>query len=86
MMLAQVSRHRLVWTVDVAKVERARILHGWTQRRLAVESHVDRGTLSALVLGRRRPTLGTIQALCRVLDLTLADVIVFIDAPMKGVA
>jgi len=72
--------------VDVAKLERARILRGWTQRRLAVESHVDRGTLSDLVLGRRKPTLATIQAICVVLDLTLADVIVFLDQSSSGAA
>jgi transcriptional regulator with XRE-family HTH domain len=63
--------------VDVAKLERARILRGWTVRRLAAESRVDRGTLGNLVSGRHRATLGTIQAVCGVLNLTLADVIVF---------
>ena len=84
MMLDQVSQHSFVWTVDVAKLERARILRGWTQRRLALESNVDRGTVSGLVLGRRRPTLGTIQAVCRVLDVTLADVIVFVQQHNGG--
>jgi transcriptional regulator with XRE-family HTH domain len=79
MTLDHMSRAGLVWMVDVAKLERARILRGWTQRRLAIESHVDRGTLSSLAFGRRRPTLGTIQAVCRVLDLSLRDVILFPD-------
>ena len=78
-MLDHFGRHALLWTVDVAKLERARILRGWTLRRLAAESHVDRGTLSSLVLGRRRATLETIQAVCQAVDLTLADVIVFLD-------
>lgn len=51
-----------------------------------MESHVDRGTPGNPVLDRCRPTLGTIQAACRVLDLTLSDVIVFINASMKDVA
>lgn len=80
------TKHGLVWMVDVTKLERARILRGWTQRRLAVESHVDRSTLSDLVLGRRRPTLGTIQAVCGVLGLTLAEVIVFERLPGDEVA
>jgi transcriptional regulator with XRE-family HTH domain len=86
MSVHDINRGGLSWTVDVAKLERARILRGWTQRRLAEVSHVDRGTLSNLVLGRRRPTLGTIQTLCRALELTLADVIVFADELKKDAA
>lgn len=79
MALGPVRPCEVIWTVDVATLEKARILRGWTQRRLALESHVDRD----LVLGRRRPTLGTIQALCYALDLTLADVIIF-EEPRKA--
>jgi transcriptional regulator with XRE-family HTH domain len=86
MMLEHMSRGGLVWMVDIAKLERARILRGWTQRRLAMESHVDRGTLSSLAQGRRRPTLGTIQAVCRVLELTLSDVILFAEEQDEDVA
>jgi len=64
----------------VRAVERARILRGWTKADLARVAHVDPGTVSDLGKRRRRPTLGTVQALCVALGLTLPDVIVFEDA------
>jgi transcriptional regulator with XRE-family HTH domain len=67
----------LVWSVDVAAIERARILRGWTRRDLARQAHVDEGTLCDLFAGRRRPTLGTLRALCEAINLSLADVIEF---------
>jgi transcriptional regulator with XRE-family HTH domain len=70
---------RVVWRVDPAQMERARVLRGWTQRELATAAKVDPGTLSDTLAMRRRPTLGTLQAICRSLDLTLADVIRFDD-------
>jgi transcriptional regulator with XRE-family HTH domain len=63
--------------MDVGAVERARILRGWTQRELARTARVDPGTLSDLLAHRRRPTFGTVQAICTSLNLKLADVIVF---------
>jgi len=36
---------------------------------------VDQGTLTDLLADRRRPTLGTVQAICTALGLTLAQVI-----------
>lgn len=69
------------WWVNVRAIERARILRGWTKADLARVAHVDPGTVSDLGKGRRRrPTFGTVQALCVALDLTLPDVIVFEDA------
>jgi len=67
------------WRADVGVIERTRILRGWTKADLARAAHVDPGTLSDLVKARRRPTLGTMQALCVALGLTLPDVIVFND-------
>jgi DNA-binding XRE family transcriptional regulator len=48
MMSDHVHRPTLAWTLDVAKLERVRILRRLTQRRLAMVSHVDRGTLGDL--------------------------------------
>ena len=69
----------LEWSVDAAAIDRARILHGWTRRDLAREAHVDEGTLCDLFAGRRRPTFGTLQAICRAMHLALEDVITFTD-------
>jgi transcriptional regulator with XRE-family HTH domain len=65
------------WSMDVGVVERERILRGWTQRELARQAHVDPGTLSDLLAGRRCPTFGTVQAICTSLSLTLGQVITF---------
>jgi DNA-binding Xre family transcriptional regulator len=65
------------WSVDVALIERSRTLRGWTRRELARRARVDPGTLSDLLTHRRRPTFGTVQAICAALGLTLAEVIVF---------
>lgn len=65
------------WSVDAGAVDRARILRGWTRRDLARQAHVDEGTLCDLFADRRRPTFGTLRALCSVLALSLDEVIVF---------
>jgi transcriptional regulator with XRE-family HTH domain len=65
------------WSLDATPIERERILRGWTPVHLATVAHVDPRTVRSLVAGRRRPSLGTVQALCTVLGLRLADVIVF---------
>jgi transcriptional regulator with XRE-family HTH domain len=65
------------WTMNVAIVDRERLLRGWTQRQLAQRAGVDPGTLSDLLGQRRRPTLGTVHAICTSLELKLSDVIVF---------
>jgi transcriptional regulator with XRE-family HTH domain len=67
----------LEWSVDGGTIDRARILRGWTRRDLAREAHVDEGTLCDLFAGRRRPTFGTLQALCQVLGLAFEEVIAF---------
>jgi DNA-binding Xre family transcriptional regulator len=67
------------WRLDPRGIERARVLRGWTQRELAMAARVDPGTLSDALALRRRPTLSTLQAICRSLNLTLADVIRFED-------
>lgn len=65
----------LEWSVDASAIDRARILRGLTRRDLAQRAHVDEGTPCDLFAGRRRPTLGTLLALCRALELQLEDVI-----------
>ena len=68
------------WWFDIRAIERVRVLRGWTKADLARIAHVDPGTLSDMTLGRRRPTVGTVQAVCHALGLVLSDVIAFDDA------
>jgi transcriptional regulator with XRE-family HTH domain len=67
----------LEWAVEVAAIDRARVLQGWTRRDLARHAHVDEGTLCDLFAGRRRPTFGTLRAVCQALQLSLEEVITF---------
>jgi DNA-binding Xre family transcriptional regulator len=67
----------LKWSVNAGAIDRARVLRGWTRRDLAQYAHVDEGTLCDLFAGRRRPTFGTLHAICQALELSLEDVIVF---------
>jgi transcriptional regulator with XRE-family HTH domain len=73
-----VSLHRAAeWSVDAGVIDRARTRRGWTRRDLAQHAHVDEGTLCDLFAGRRRPTFGTLRALCQALELSLDNVIAF---------
>jgi transcriptional regulator with XRE-family HTH domain len=65
------------WAVDVDRIERARVLKAWTRKQLAAVAHVDPKTLTDMCSGRRRPTLGTVQAVCAALELPVAEAIVF---------
>jgi hypothetical protein len=65
------------WCVNLLVMDRERVLRGWTRGELARRAHVDPGTVSDMFRGRRRPVLGTIQALTVTLGLSLADVIQF---------
>jgi Helix-turn-helix len=65
------------WSLNVEVIERERVLRGWTQRELARTARIDRGTLCYVLARRRRPTFGTVQALCTALRLTLAQAITF---------
>jgi transcriptional regulator with XRE-family HTH domain len=67
----------LTWEVNLARLEQARILHGWTRRQLAQAAQVDADTLTDMFRSRRRPTLGTVQAVSRALDLSLEEIIQF---------
>ena len=78
-------RSSAVWSVDVAAVDRARVLRGWTQRELGRRANVDEGTVCDLLAGRRRPTFATLRALCAALDLSLESVICFLGPePTSG--
>jgi transcriptional regulator with XRE-family HTH domain len=66
-----------LWSVDVATIDRARILRGWTRRDLARQACVDEGTLCDLFAGRRQPTFGTLRAVCQALGLLLEQVVAF---------
>jgi transcriptional regulator with XRE-family HTH domain len=74
----------LDWTVDSFGIDRARILRGWTRRDLARRAHLDEGTLCDLFAGRRRPTFGTLRALCNTLEIPLEDVITFASITQEG--
>jgi transcriptional regulator with XRE-family HTH domain len=74
------SASGLDWSVEPDAIDRARILRGWTRRELAQHARVDEGTLCDLVSGRRRPTFGTLRAICQALDLSLETVISFTSA------
>ena len=74
----------LEWSVKVDRIERARIIRGWTRRELGRAAKVDEGTLCDLFAGRRRPTFGTLRALCGALDLSLHDVLEFASHDAAG--
>jgi DNA-binding Xre family transcriptional regulator len=76
--LVPVTTLTLVWGVHRAVIDRARVLRGWTRRDLAEQAHVDEGTLCDLFAGRRRPTFGTLSAICQALELSMDDVITFV--------
>ncbi len=65
----------MTWWVNAHAIERASVLRGWTQGHLAEAAGVDPGTLGDLIKGRRRPTFGTLQAVCSTLGLGLGDVV-----------
>ena len=65
------------WTVDGRQLECARIIANLTYQQLAAAAHVDRATLSDMLNGRRSPTLGSVHAVIRALNLDPAAVLVF---------
>ena len=70
------------WSVNVERIERARVLNAWTREHLARVAHVDAKTLADMCKGRRRPRLRTVHAVCIALGLTIKDVVVFEEATM----
>jgi transcriptional regulator with XRE-family HTH domain len=69
----------VIWHVDLAGIDRARVLRGWTRGELARRAHVDAGTICDMFRRRRRPALGTLQAISNALGLSLENIIVFGD-------
>jgi transcriptional regulator with XRE-family HTH domain len=65
------------WSIDLAAIDRARIVRGWTRRDLGRAAHVDEGTLRDLFAGGRRPTFGTLRAIGSVLGLSLVEMVRF---------
>jgi transcriptional regulator with XRE-family HTH domain len=72
-------RTGVLWSLNVDRIERARVLNAWTRKQLAREAHVDPKTLTDMCNRRRQPTFGTVQAVCEALGLTVADVVIFAD-------
>ncbi len=73
-------RRARTWFVDHAPLERARVEKCWTYERVGQEAGgVDRGTVSDMLHGVRRPNLDTLELVCRALGVNPADVIVFTD-------
>jgi DNA-binding Xre family transcriptional regulator len=72
------------WQVRADVVERHRILRAWTRAQLTEAADIDPKTLRDLLNGRRQPTLGTVDTLCRALDVPLADVIAIIEQPRRA--
>jgi len=58
-------------------IDPARILRGWTRRDLGRKANVEEGTLCDLIAGRRRPTFGTLRAICHALGLPMEAMIRF---------
>lgn len=74
------------WQLDRALLDRTRVLRGLTRAELSRRAHVDPATLSDMLRGRRRPTFGSVQAVCLTLGLDLGEVIVFSDEQAKDAA
>lgn len=60
------------WSVNMSRIERARVRNAWTRKQLASVAHVSPKTLTDMCSGRRRPTFGTVQAVCAALGLSVA--------------
>jgi transcriptional regulator with XRE-family HTH domain len=58
------------------KLQSLRLKSGMTYREIAEAGHLNRSTVADAFEGRRRPTLGSLRIICRVLGIELAEVIV----------
>jgi transcriptional regulator with XRE-family HTH domain len=75
--VSRIDGESAVWHVDHVAIDCARGLRGWTRGELARRAGVDAGTVSDMFRRRRRPVLGTVQAISTALRLGLENVIVF---------
>ncbi|WP_175011167.1 helix-turn-helix domain-containing protein [Burkholderia lata] len=55
-----------------------------TQRDLAIHARLDRSYVSAMELGENSPTLHTLLALCRALDISLVDMSAAIERELTS--
>ena len=76
-----VRHNQLAWSLNIAAVERARILRGWTRDDLARVARVDAKTTRDMLNGRRHPRLSTIDQVARALECKLEDLITFGPTP-----
>lgn len=65
----------------LAKLRKER---GWTQEFLSFECNLTRNYVSLLERGQRSPTLDTMFALARALDLSLTELAAAIEATMAA--
>lgn len=65
------------WHVDLVRIDRERVVRGWTRGELARRAHLAPATLSSMFRRQRRPVFGTVHALCVALNLELREVVVF---------
>src|SRR5258708_5533651 len=77
-------RPAVQWSVDVDRIERARVLNAWTRTQLASVAHVDPKTLSDMCNRRRQPMFATVQAVCAAPRLAVPEVILFADDVQGG--
>lgn len=64
-------------------VRHLRLAHGLSQEGLAMEAGLDRSFLSQLETGRKQPSLLTIFQLARALKLSVADLMMQVEAAMS---
>jgi transcriptional regulator with XRE-family HTH domain len=63
------------------RIKQLREERGWSQQELWLESDVSKGHISSMEAGKANPTLKTLRALARALDVEIFDLYTF---PEKG--
>jgi len=59
-----------------AKLKRRRRAEGWTQEELGARAGTDQGTISAIEVGRSRPTMDTVRGLAKAFRLPVEELAV----------
>src|SRR5678816_1358398 len=59
-----------------AKLKRRRRAEGWTQEELGARAGTDQGTISAIEIGRSRPTMDTVRGLAKAFHLPVEELAV----------
>ena len=65
-------------------LKRLRVARGMSQEQLGNRSNLDRTYISLLELGKRQPSLPTLMALSRALNLALAEITGQLEAEIAG--